>query len=81
MILWKENYYYNLVRLDFPYFLRTTQNDYFQMNAIADFVSYFRWREVVAIFVDDEYGRNGISVLGDVLAKKRAKISYKAGYN
>ncbi|CAL9218926.1 hypothetical protein ARALYDRAFT_901129 [Arabidopsis lyrata subsp. lyrata] len=51
------------------------------MNAIADFVSYFRWREVVVIFVDDEYGRNGISVLGDVLAKKRAKISYKAGYN
>ncbi|CAH8263491.1 unnamed protein product [Arabidopsis lyrata] len=60
---------------------QVTLNDYFQMNAIADFVSYFRWREVVVIFVDDEYGRNGISVLGDVLAKKRAKISYKAGYN
>ncbi|CDY48271.1 BnaA05g10830D [Brassica napus] len=69
-----------LSSLQFPYFLRTTQNDYFQMNAIADFVSYFRWREVVAIFVDDEYGRNGISVLGDALAKKRAKISYKAAF-
>ncbi|CDY12211.1 BnaC04g12410D [Brassica napus] len=69
-----------LSSLQFPYFLRTTQNDYFQMNSIADFVSYFRWREVVAIFVDDEYGRNGISVLGDALAKKRAKISYKAAF-
>ncbi|CAD5320140.1 unnamed protein product [Arabidopsis thaliana] len=69
-----------LSSLQYPYFLRTTQNDYFQMNAITDFVSYFRWREVVAIFVDDEYGRNGISVLGDALAKKRAKISYKAAF-
>lgn len=69
-----------LSSLQYPYFLRTTQNDYFQMNAIADFVSYCRWREVVAIFVDDEYGRNGISVLGDALAKKRAKISYKAAF-
>ncbi|CAN6977274.1 unnamed protein product [Brassica oleracea var. botrytis] len=69
-----------LSSLQYPYFLRSTQNDYFQMNAIADFVSYCRWREVVAIFVDDEYGRNGISVLGDALAKKRAKISYKAAF-
>ncbi|ESQ51824.1 hypothetical protein EUTSA_v10016205mg [Eutrema salsugineum] len=69
-----------LSSLQYPYFFRTTQNDYFQMNAIADFVSYCRWREVVAIFVDDEYGRNGISVLGDALAKKRAKISYKAAF-
>ncbi|XP_023640875.1 glutamate receptor 3.5 isoform X2 [Capsella rubella] len=67
-----------LSSLQFPYFLRTTQNDNFQMKAIADFVSYCRWREVVAIFVDNEYGRNGVSVLGDALAKKRAKISYKA---
>ncbi|KAL1216975.1 Glutamate receptor 3.5 [Cardamine amara subsp. amara] len=67
-----------LSSLEYPYFLRTTQNDYFQMNAVADFISFCQWREVVAIFVDDEYGRNGISVLGDALAKKRAKISYKA---
>ncbi|XP_010457602.1 PREDICTED: glutamate receptor 3.4-like isoform X1 [Camelina sativa] len=67
-----------LSSLQYPYFLRTTQNDYFQMHAIADFVSYSGWRQVIAIFVDDECGRNGISVLGDVLAKKRSRISYKA---
>lgn len=67
-----------LSSLQYPYFLRTTQNDYFQMYAIADFVSYSGWRQVIAIFVDDECGRNGISVLGDALAKKRARISYKA---
>ncbi|XP_027187243.1 glutamate receptor 3.4 isoform X2 [Cicer arietinum] len=67
-----------LSSLQYPYFVRTTQNDYFQMYAIADIVDYYRWREVIAIFVDDDNGRNGISVLGDALSKKRAKISYKA---
>ncbi|KAG6419555.1 hypothetical protein SASPL_121777 [Salvia splendens] len=62
----------------YPYFLRTTISDHFQMYAVADLVSYFGWGEVVAVFVDDDYGRNGISVLGDALATKRAKISYKA---
>ncbi|KAF2284962.1 hypothetical protein GH714_033205 [Hevea brasiliensis] len=69
-----------LSALQYPYFLRTTQSDYFQMLAIADLVAYFGWREVIAIFVDDDYGRNGISALGDALAKKRCKISYKAAF-
>ncbi|KAK4492800.1 hypothetical protein RD792_000122 [Penstemon davidsonii] len=69
-----------LSALQYPYFLRTTTSDYFQMYAIADLVSYFGWRKVVAIFVDDDYGRNGISILGDALVKKRAKISYKAAF-
>ncbi|CAL5336481.1 unnamed protein product [Camellia sinensis] len=56
-----------LSALQFLYFLRTTHNDYFQM-------------EVVTIFVDNHYRRNGISVLGDALAKKHAKISYKAAF-
>ncbi|XP_009794414.1 glutamate receptor 3.4 isoform X1 [Nicotiana tabacum] len=67
-----------LSSLQYPYFLRTVTNDYFQMYAIADLVDYYGWKEVIAIFVDDDNGRNGISVLGDALAKKRAKISYKA---
>ncbi|KAG2298899.1 hypothetical protein Bca4012_010452 [Brassica carinata] len=58
-----------LSSLQYPYFLCTTQNDYFQMNAITDFISYSGWRQVIAIYVDDEYGRNGVSVLSDALAK------------
>lgn len=69
-----------LSSLQYPYFLRGLTNDYFQMYAIADLVVSFGWREVIAIFVDDDNGRNGISVLGDALAKKRAKISYKAAF-
>ncbi|KEH39015.1 glutamate receptor 3.2 [Medicago truncatula] len=67
-----------LSSLQFPYFVRTTHSDYFQMYAIADIVDFCRWRQVIAIYVDDDYGRNGISILGDALAKKRGKISYKA---
>ncbi|XP_023770460.1 glutamate receptor 3.5 [Lactuca sativa] len=69
-----------LAALQYPYFLRMTQSDYYQMSAIADLVEYFEYKEVIAIFVDDDYGRNGISSLGDSLAKNRAKISYKAAF-
>ncbi|KAM1429417.1 hypothetical protein ACFX2I_045616 [Malus domestica] len=68
----------SLAALKYPYFVRTTQSDYFQMYAVADLVEYFGWREVIAIFVDDDYGRNGISILADALAVKRSKISYEA---
>ncbi|WOL12207.1 glutamate receptor 3.5-like [Canna indica] len=66
--------------LEYPYFIRTIHSDYFQMNAIADLVEHFGWREVTAIYVDDDYGRGGIIALGDALAKKRSKISYKAAF-
>ncbi|XP_075498211.1 glutamate receptor 3.4-like isoform X2 [Primulina tabacum] len=68
----------SLSALQYPYFLRTTISDSFQMYAVADLVEYFGWKEVIAIYVDDDYGRNGISVLDDALAKKRSRISYKA---
>ncbi|KAI3786345.1 hypothetical protein L1987_39955 [Smallanthus sonchifolius] len=67
-----------LAALQYPYFLRTTQNDYYQMSAVADVINYFEWKEVIAIFVDDDYGRNRVSSLGDWLAQKRAKIAYKS---
>ncbi|XP_062178369.1 glutamate receptor 3.4-like isoform X1 [Phragmites australis] len=63
---------------EYPYFLRTTISDYFQMNAVASIVDYYQWKDVTAIFVDDDYGRGGVSALGDALAVKRARISYKA---
>ncbi|KQK17166.1 glutamate receptor 3.4 isoform X1 [Brachypodium distachyon] len=63
---------------EYPYFLRGTISDYFQMHAVASIVDYYQWKEVTAIFVDDDYGRGGVSALGDALAAKRARISYKA---
>ncbi|XXG39209.1 hypothetical protein AAC387_Pa01g0228 [Persea americana] len=68
-----------LSSLQYPFFVRTTQSDLFQMSAVADLVDYYNWKNVIAIYVDDDHGRNGIAALGDKLAEKRCKISYKAG--
>ncbi|XP_068329550.1 glutamate receptor 3.6-like [Pyrus communis] len=67
-----------LSALQFPFFVRSTQNDLYQMAAIAEMVDYYGWREVIALYVDDDHGRNGITALANTLAEKRCKISYKA---
>nr|GEU68152.1 glutamate receptor 3.6-like [Tanacetum cinerariifolium] len=67
-----------LSSLQYPFFVRTTHSDLFQMAAIADIVQYYEWRQVVAIYIDDDHGRNGIASLADQLAAKRCKISHKA---
>ncbi|EER97313.1 glutamate receptor 3.4 isoform X1 [Sorghum bicolor] len=67
-----------LSSLEYPYFVRATHSDYYQMGAIAAIISQYQWKQVIAIYVDDDYGRGGISVLGDALAKRKCKISYKA---
>ncbi|KAA0043456.1 glutamate receptor 3.7-like [Cucumis melo var. makuwa] len=66
-----------LSALQFPFFLRTTQSDAYQMTAMADLIDFYEWKEVIMIFVDDDYGRNGISTLTDELDKRMFKISYK----
>ncbi|KAG8662909.1 hypothetical protein MANES_01G156300v8 [Manihot esculenta] len=70
-----------LSSLQYPFFVRTTHSDIFQMAAIADIVDYYGWRAVTAIYVDDDHGRNGIAALEDKLAERRCKISYKAPFS
>ncbi|TKY55951.1 Glutamate receptor 3.6 [Spatholobus suberectus] len=50
------------------------------MFAVVEIVDHFQWRDVIAIYIDDDYGRNGVAALGDKLAEKRGKISYKAPF-
>ncbi|KAH9608978.1 hypothetical protein KSS87_020931 [Heliosperma pusillum] len=64
--------------IQYPYFFQTAPSDQFQMTAIAEMISYFQWSQVIAIYTDEEQSRNGITALGDKLAEKRCKISYKA---
>lgn len=67
-----------LTPLQYPYFVQTAPSDQFQMTAIADMITYFGWRQVIAVYSDDDQSRNGINVLGDKLAGRRCKLSYKA---
>lgn len=68
-----------LSNLQFPYFIRTTQSDLHQMTAVAEIVDYYSWQEVIAIFIDDDYGRNGVLALDDTLAARRCRITNKVG--
>ncbi|KAL0348186.1 UNVERIFIED_CONTAM: Glutamate receptor 3.2 [Sesamum angustifolium] len=68
----------SLSSLQYPYFVQTAPNDLFQMTAIADMISYFGYREVVAIYTDDEQSRGTMTALANKLAERRCKISYKA---
>ncbi|KAK6127562.1 hypothetical protein DH2020_038680 [Rehmannia glutinosa] len=67
-----------LSSLQFPYFVRTSHNDLFQMAAIADIIKYYGWKEVIAIYIDDDYGINGVAALADHLSARSCQISYKA---
>ncbi|KAL3022464.1 hypothetical protein AAZX31_04G015400 [Glycine max] len=68
-----------LSSLQFPFFVRTTQSDLYQMKAVAEIIDYYGWKEVIAIYVDDDYGRNGVAALDDELASRRCRISFKEG--
>lgn len=61
--------------LQYPYFLQTSPSDLYQMTAVAEIVNYFGYRQVTAIFSDDDQFRNGINVLGNELRKKRCRLS------
>ncbi|KAK6120624.1 hypothetical protein DH2020_045636 [Rehmannia glutinosa] len=66
-----------LSSVQFPNFFWMAPTDSNQMAAIADIIEFYGWKEVITIFSDDDYGRNGVNALGDKLAKKTSKISYK----
>lgn len=63
-----------LSSLQFPYFFRPSPTDSDQMAALADLIGFHGWKQIIAIFVDDDYGRNGVAALGDELAKRMSKI-------
>lgn len=67
----------SLSSLQFPYFLRTAPSDSSQMIVISDIIDLYGWKEIIAVFEDTDYGRNGVIGLGDELVKKMSTISYK----
>ncbi|VAI53550.1 unnamed protein product [Triticum turgidum subsp. durum] len=69
-----------LSTIQFPFFVRTGSSDLYQMAAVAALVDYNHWKIVTAIYIDNDYGRNGIIALDDALTAKRCKISYKVSF-
>ncbi|CAI5495893.1 unnamed protein product [Closterium sp. Naga37s-1] len=56
--------------------MRTTHSDAAEMQAIADIIRHHeedRWLEVVTIYIDNRFGRNGIVALESALQNKGSK--------
>ncbi|KAM1021703.1 hypothetical protein ACFX13_043484 [Malus domestica] len=67
----------SLTSLQSPYFFRITQSDFHQVKAIRDLVKYYRWRQVVPIYVDNMYGEGIIPSLIDALQEVDAQVPYR----
>ncbi|KAK6137144.1 hypothetical protein DH2020_029108 [Rehmannia glutinosa] len=68
----------SLSSLQSPYFIRATLNDSSQVDAIGAFIKAFGWREVVPIYVDNEFGEGIIPFLTDALEKVNARLTYRS---
>ncbi|KAI3906825.1 hypothetical protein MKW92_038552, partial [Papaver armeniacum] len=62
----------------YPYFIRTTHQDSSQVNAIAAVVQTFKWREVVPIYEDTEYGNGIIPYLIDAFHSISTRVPYRS---
>ena len=70
-----------LSEYQYPYFTRLVWSDFIQMSAIAAVIKYYGWREIVVLYNDDDYGKNGIDILEDLIDEMGSRIVYKAGFN
>nr|TKR75329.1 hypothetical protein D5086_0000286530 [Populus alba] len=68
----------SLTSIRSSYFLRATQNDSAQVNAISAIVQAFGWREAVPIYIDNEYGEGIIPYLIDALQDVDARVPYRS---
>ncbi|KAK6161845.1 hypothetical protein DH2020_001686 [Rehmannia glutinosa] len=67
-----------LTSLRSPYFIRTTLNDYSQVDAIVAIIQAFGWREVVQIYEDNEFGEGIIPYLTGALEKVNIRVPYRS---
>ncbi|XP_031276531.1 glutamate receptor 2.8-like [Pistacia vera] len=68
----------SLTSLRSPYFFRATQNDSSQVGAITSIIQAFGWREVVPIYVDNEFGEGVIPYLTDALQAIDTRVPYRS---
>ncbi|KAI3468398.1 hypothetical protein Pfo_025061 [Paulownia fortunei] len=61
-----------------PYFIRAALNDSSQVQAISAIIQAFGWREVVPIYMDNEFGEGIIPFLTDVLEQVNARVPYRS---
>nr|POE92761.1 glutamate receptor 2.2 [Quercus suber] len=68
----------SLTSLRSPYFFQAAQSSSSQVKAISEFVQAYGWREVVPIYIDNEYGQGIIPFLIDALQEVDARVPYRS---
>ncbi|KAL3650958.1 hypothetical protein CASFOL_007361 [Castilleja foliolosa] len=68
----------SLSSLRSPYFIRSTLNDSSQVDAVGAIIQAFGWREVVPIYVDNEFGEGIMPFLTDALENVNARVPYRS---
>lgn len=61
-----------------PYFIRAALNDHYQVEAISAVIKAFGWREVVPIYMDNEFGEGIIPYLTQALEQVNAHVHYRS---
>ncbi|KAF5197312.1 Glutamate receptor 2.2 [Thalictrum thalictroides] len=61
-----------------PYFIQTTPDDHTQVKAIASIVQAFRWRKVILIHEDTDYGNRLVPHLIDAFQDINTNIVYRS---
>ncbi|XP_024167324.2 glutamate receptor 2.8 [Rosa chinensis] len=68
----------SLTSLRSSYFFRFTQNDSSQVNAISAIVKGFGWRQVVLVYIDNDFGEGVMSHITDALQEVDAFVPYRS---
>ncbi|KAF5195604.1 Glutamate receptor 2.2 [Thalictrum thalictroides] len=66
----------SISRRDMPYFLRMTQNDGYQLQAIASIIVAYEWKEVVLIHEETDYGNGIIPYMIDLFEAVNVCVPY-----
>ncbi|XP_049349846.1 glutamate receptor 2.8-like [Solanum verrucosum] len=60
------------------YFVRTTHNDSSQVKPISSIIQSFGWRQIVPIYIDNQFGEGIIPFLADALEEINTRIPYRS---
>ncbi|XP_021805283.1 glutamate receptor 2.8-like [Prunus avium] len=60
------------------YFFQFAQNDSSQVKALSAIVKAFGWRQVVPVYIDNEFGEGVIPFLTDALEEVDARVPYRS---
>ncbi|KAI6681832.1 hypothetical protein NL676_035713, partial [Syzygium grande] len=61
-----------------PYFIRASQNDSSQVNAISALIQAFGWKETVLVYVDNEFGEGIILSLINALQEVGTQVPHRS---